>query len=125
MASVDGLDHVLEAIEKLQPKIQALVTKDIGDVEIDKRTNRMVVMDDLPSHLRLPVVDLENATLDLPESGVDLRIFLTQLEERLIAQALERTGGNKGQAARLLNLKRTTLVEKIKRLQAHRLKGCQ
>ena len=33
-----------------------------------------------------------------------------------LAYALERTGGNKGQAAKLLNLKRTTLVEKLKRL---------
>jgi transcriptional regulator with PAS, ATPase and Fis domain len=77
--------------------------------------NRMVVMDDLPGHLRTPVVDLENATLDLPESGVDLRIFLTQLEERLIAQALERTGGNKNRAAELLGMNRTTLVEKLRR----------
>jgi DNA-binding NtrC family response regulator len=77
--------------------------------------SRMVVMDDLPAHLRTPVVDLENATLDLPESGVDLRIFLTQLEERLIAQALERTGGNKNRAAELLGMNRTTLVEKLRR----------
>jgi two-component system, NtrC family, response regulator AtoC len=77
--------------------------------------NRLVVMNDLPSHLRLPVVELENATLDLPESGVDLRIFLTQLEERLIAQALERTGGNKNRAAELLGMNRTTLVEKLRR----------
>jgi two-component system response regulator HydG len=77
--------------------------------------NRMVVMEDLPAHLRTTVVDLENATLDLPESGVDLRIFLTQLEERLIAQALERTGGNKNRAAELLGMNRTTLVEKLRR----------
>ena len=32
-------------------------------------------------------------------------------------QMWERTGGNKGHAAKLLNLKRTTLVEKIKRLE--------
>jgi DNA-binding NtrC family response regulator len=77
--------------------------------------NRIVVMEDLPAHLRTTVVDLENATLDLPESGVDLRLFLTQLEERLIAQALERTGGNKNRAAELLGMNRTTLVEKLRR----------
>ncbi len=70
--------------------------------------SRMVVMNDLPAHLRTTVVDLENATLDLPETGVDLRIFLTQLEERLIGQALERTGGNKNRAAELLGKNRTT-----------------
>jgi DNA-binding NtrC family response regulator len=78
-------------------------------------SNRLVAMDDLPAHLHMTVVDLENATLDLPEAGVDLRIFLTQLEERLIAQALERTGGNKNRAAELLGMNRTTLVEKLRR----------
>jgi DNA-binding NtrC family response regulator len=78
-------------------------------------SSRLVVMSDLPVHLRTPVVDLANATLDLPETGVDLRIFLTQLEERLIAQALERTGGNKNRAAELLGMNRTTLVEKLRR----------
>ena len=38
-----------------------------------------------------------------------------QLEESLIDQALERTGGNRNAAAQLLGLNRTTLVEKLKR----------
>ena len=79
--------------------------------------NRMVVMEDLPAHMRTTVVDLENATLDLPESGVDLRVFLTQLEERLIAQALERTGGNKTLAAKVLGFDRRTLYRKLKQQQ--------
>ena len=39
------------------------------------------------------------AALDLPATGVDLRVLLTELEERLIGQALERTGGNRNRAA--------------------------
>jgi DNA-binding NtrC family response regulator len=52
----------------------------------------------------------------LPEEGLDLDAFIATIERDLIQRSLERTGGNKGQAARLLNLKRTTLVEKLKRL---------
>ncbi len=52
----------------------------------------------------------------LPEDGMNLDTFIDQVERELIERSLERTGGNKGQAARLLGLKRTTLVEKIKRL---------
>ena len=52
----------------------------------------------------------------LPEDGIDLPGRLAEIERGLIARALERTGGNRHQAARLLNVKRTTLVEKIKRL---------
>jgi DNA-binding NtrC family response regulator len=43
-------------------------------------------------------------------------VLIASIERDLIQRSLERTNGNKGQAARLLNLKRTTLVEKIKRL---------
>jgi transcriptional regulator with PAS, ATPase and Fis domain len=35
----------------------------------------------------------------------------------LIKRALDRTDGNKSQAADLLKLKRTTLIEKLKRLE--------
>jgi DNA-binding NtrC family response regulator len=57
------------------------------------------------------------SAVNLPEDGMDLDAFVANIERELIQRSLERTGGNKGQAARLLNLKRTTLVEKLKRLQ--------
>ena len=46
---------------------------------------------------------------------MDFEEFVGSVERELIRQSLERTGGNKGRAAQLLNLKRTTLVEKLKR----------
>jgi len=52
----------------------------------------------------------------LPEDGMDMDAFISRVERELIERSLERTSGNKGQAARLLGIKRTTLVEKIKRL---------
>jgi DNA-binding NtrC family response regulator len=57
------------------------------------------------------------AAIALPESGLDLDLLVSSIERELIERSLERTNGNKGQAARLLNLKRTTLVEKIKRFK--------
>ena len=57
--------------------------------------------------------------LTLPEDGVDFDVYVTGIERELIRRALEKTGGNKGRASRLLNLKRTTLVEKLKRLETH------
>ena len=52
----------------------------------------------------------------LPDHGLDLDEVLASVERTLIRQALDRTSGNKRQAAELLGLKRTTLVEKLKRL---------
>ena len=52
----------------------------------------------------------------LPEMGIDLRAHLLAIERRLVSQALERAGGVVAHAARLLNLRRTTLVEKLRKL---------
>ena len=56
---------------------------------------------------------------------MDIAETLERLEAQLLEQALEKTSGNKAQAARLLGLNRTTLVEKVKRLQieTHSNKG--
>lgn len=51
-----------------------------------------------------------------PESGVSLRKAVTEYERNLIKDALEKTGWNKNKAAHMLKLNRTTLVEKIKKL---------
>jgi transcriptional regulator with GAF, ATPase, and Fis domain len=51
-----------------------------------------------------------------PDDGVDFEAYIGGVELALIRRSLERTRGNKRQAARLLNLKRTTLIEKLKRL---------
>jgi two-component system, NtrC family, response regulator AtoC len=76
---------------------------------------RMVVMKDLPSHMRTQVVDLERAAHDLPSTGVDLPTLLTEIEQRMIAEALGRTGGDRDRAAELLGLHRAALVEKLRR----------
>jgi transcriptional regulator with PAS, ATPase and Fis domain len=51
----------------------------------------------------------------LPDAGLDLRNAVDSFENHLIRQALERTNWNKKQAAVLLGLNRTTLVEMLKR----------
>ncbi len=52
----------------------------------------------------------------IPDEGLDFSGVVTQLERNLLLQTLDKTGGNKMRAAKLLNMKRTTLVEKLKRL---------
>jgi sigma-54 specific flagellar transcriptional regulator A len=52
---------------------------------------------------------------DLPPGGLDLRAYLENLERRLITQALASAGGTVAHAARLLGLRRTTLVEKLRK----------
>ncbi len=52
----------------------------------------------------------------LPAEGLDLRAHLAAIERSLIEQALRRSQGTVAQAARLLNLRRTTLVERLRKL---------
>lgn len=52
----------------------------------------------------------------LPEDGICLNDVLEQYERHLILQALDRTGWVKNRAAKLLKINRTTLVEKLKKL---------
>ncbi len=51
----------------------------------------------------------------IPESGIDFDRFVEQFENDMILRALEQTRWNKNQAAALLRMNRTTLVEKIKK----------
>lgn len=53
----------------------------------------------------------------LEKKNVNLKEFLDSIENRLIDQALERADGVKNQAAEYLGIKRTTLIEKLKKRQ--------
>jgi len=52
----------------------------------------------------------------IPDEGLNFASVVSQLERTLILRCLEKTGGNKRQAARLLQLSRTTLIDKLQRL---------
>jgi DNA-binding NtrC family response regulator len=54
-------------------------------------------------------------SIPLPNNGICLSSVVEEFENKLIIQAMEKTGGNKKEAALLLNLKRTTFIEKLKK----------
>jgi two-component system response regulator AtoC len=70
----------------------------------------------LPEEIQSSGQAAAEEVLRLPDHGLDLEAYVARVERELIHQSLERTHGNKRQAAALLGLKRTTLVEKLKRL---------
>src|SRR5437868_3974436 len=74
-------------------------------------------LSDLPGPIRnaKAVAAAEGVPTTLPPEGVDLYKVLADLEDRLIREALGRSGGNKQQAAKILGLNRTTLVEKLRK----------
>ena len=58
---------------------------------------------------------LADALLEQFPHQFDLRNYLESLEQRLIVRAMRAAGGTVAQAARLLGLRRTTLVEKLRK----------
>ena len=72
---------------------------------------------DLPVKYRAqsPNQAMTTARMDIPEEGMDFNSAVDAFENSLILKALEKTGWNRNQAAALLRLNRTTLVEKIKK----------
>jgi transcriptional regulator with PAS, ATPase and Fis domain len=72
-------------------------------------------MDNLPPNIRSFISEKKIPRPVMSEEGLDLTNAVEEFENRLIEEALRRTKGNKQAAARLLGLKRTTLVAKLRR----------
>ena len=79
-------------------------------------TRTQIEVGDLSADLQAAEEASAKPSLELPVDGIDLPALVAQIEKDMIDRALARTEQNKGAAARLLGLKRTTLVEKLKRL---------
>lgn len=71
---------------------------------------KVIGPDDLPAEIRKGA-SLSSQTINLPAEGVALE----KVERELIAQALERTGGNRTKAAELLGISRHTLLYRIEK----------
>ena len=72
---------------------------------------------DLSDEVRSAPVQSTAADVEFHETGVDFDALVSQFEHGLLKRALERSGGNRRVAAELLKIKRTTLIEKLKRLE--------
>jgi DNA-binding NtrC family response regulator len=72
--------------------------------------------DSLPEEVRTRSGPAVVPTVSIPDEGINFTNVVSQLERELILRCLEKTGGNKRQAARLLNLSRTTFIDKLQRL---------
>jgi len=80
--------------------------------EMDERDALAAVFQDPPE---LDQALASARTMQLPEEGVNLKEMLADLEVELIRQALESQDGVVARAADLLGMRRTTLVEKMKK----------
>lgn len=96
--------------------------------EMENLVERLVILSedsvtdlkDLPVNIRAFVSDKKSPQPTLSGGQINLRQATEQLQFRLMEEALRLTNGNKSAAARMLGLKRTTLVAKLRHKPAVR-----
>jgi two-component system response regulator AtoC len=72
--------------------------------------------EDFPVVARVSAANASFPSIDIPDDGIHFNTMVSELEKRLILQSLQVAKGNKKRAASLLHLKRTTFVEKLRRM---------
>ena len=93
-------------VRELKNMVERLVVlKGEGDIDLF----------DLPEKLKRKGGNSELPSIEISEDGISLNTAVTDFEKALILESLQKTNWVKNQAAKLLRLNRTTLVEKIKR----------
>ena len=99
-------------VRELENLIEMLVVlKEEGEIEAQ----------DLPGKITAvsSQVPIKN-DVEITDDGINYNDLVDQLEKELLSRALQKAGGAKNKAAKLLNLNRTTFVEKLKRFKIGR-----
>ncbi len=93
-------------VRELRNLIERLVVLNEGDE---------ILIEDLPEKIRMESGQRAQRKLEAAGEGISFNTAVSEFEKALIISALEKTNWVKNKAAQLLKIKRTTLVEKIKR----------
>ena len=96
-------------VRQLENAVERAIAFSHGRSQID--------LQDLAPEIQNQPAPTDSSEVWFPDDGLDFDKYIEAVELSLIKRSLERTQGNKRQAAKLLNLKRTTLIEKLKRLE--------
>ena len=126
--------HFLNQMSRSKKKMVKGISKEViralelfdwpGNVrELENIIERMIILsegdyiglEDLPEKIARKSGSNQMIQTVVPEDGFSLSSAVNEFERQLIVNALEKTGWIKNRAAKLLNMNRTTLVEKIKK----------
>ena len=106
-----------ESFKSRPPFNPALMFADLDENDEIEKNLLKKLPDDLPKKITegFSEVAITEKTADMSEEGLDLKEHLATMEVQLIKQALGKTSGVVAHAAKLLKMRRTTLVEKLKK----------
>ena len=115
-------------VRELENLVERLTILADGKVCLDDLPEKMVGQHNIQNSSKPPALE-EQTGVAVPDfditakfgDGIDFNTEVASFENQLILSALDSTGWNKNKAAQLLNLNRTTLVEKIKKKGLERM----
>jgi len=93
-------------VRELENLIERLVILSNGDT---------IDMEDVPESIKGKAAKVESVDVQIPKDGIVFDQAVEEYEKKLILQALSETNWVKTKAAKLLNINRTTLIEKMKK----------
>ncbi len=85
------------------------------DSELDKESSPECVSEDISAAGIEGILRLSHSINSIPEEGIQAKKLMANIEIELIKAALRQSKGSISQAAQLLNLQRTTLIQKVAR----------
>lgn len=96
-------------VRELENLIEMLVVlKEEGNIEVVDLPDKIVTLSSAGGLIN---------GIEITDRGINYNDLIDKLEKDLLSRALEKAGGAKNRAAKLLNLNRTTFVEKLKRFK--------
>jgi DNA-binding NtrC family response regulator len=115
--NVRQLENAIESAIVLSGT-RPVLTRDDFKFILDRVPDSEAILSELPPPPQFYEPAYANAgpAYELSPDGIELNHVVAELEKKLILEALSVTRGNKKRAAEMLGIKRTTLLEKIKRL---------
>ncbi len=111
---IEFSDEVIERLTGFEWPGNVRELENLVERLVTLSTSHRVVATDLPSTLQESSPSLPAAP-QIPPQGLSFRDVVDQFESDLILQALEITHGNKNRAAQLIQMNRTTMLEKMKK----------
>lgn len=116
-AAIRVEDAAMTALEQYRWPGNVREVENLVERLIVLNENGVIGISDLPDYIvqNSAEISMQQPQVTLPAAGLDLDGFLENIENGFIHQALQRSRGNKTMAAGLLNLNRTTFIERLRK----------
>ncbi len=116
--SREAIDCLLEYswpgnVRELENLVERVIILSDGD---------KIELEDIPESIKGKTGKIEPIEVRIPKDGIVFEEAVEEYEKKLILKALSETNWVKTKAAKLLNINRTTLIEKMKKKHLHKYK---